>query len=104
MKWNAEHREHREHVASDERVAEAAARPHASPISPVQGAAIDAAMRKLSEFSGATAKADALKTQVAEVAAMAEALGDVSMAQMASKLAAYVAATKKLEAMCRELQ
>ena len=61
-------------------------------------------MRKLSEFSGDTANADALKKQIKEVATMAEALTDVSMAQMASKLAVYVAATKKLEAMCREMK
>ena len=65
--------------------------------------AIDEAMRKLSEFSGAEKKADALKKKIAEVKEMAEALADTNMAQMESKLTEYVNAAKALEAMCRAL-
>ena len=71
---------------------------------PLQDAAINEAMRTLSEFFGATAKAEAVKKQIVELAAMAKELPDVSMAEMAPKLAKYVAEAKKLEAMCRDLK
>ena len=61
-------------------------------------------MRTMSEFFGASAKAEAVKKQIVELAAMAKELPDVSMAEMAPKLAKYVAEAKKLEAMCRDLK
>jgi hypothetical protein len=61
-------------------------------------------MRTLSEYFGATAKAEAVKKQIMELAAMAKELPDVSMAHMESKVSAYVVEAKKLEAMCRDLK